>query len=275
MSIANRDEAKRCRDIAVHALESGDRDKCIRFLEKSLRMYDDSHTQSLLQKVAMYINMRVREGTDTPSSDAEETSSEVTTASTAGIRHRKGDESVGDGAEPQRTNRDGKSYTEDQNHLVQRVLRTQDYYQILQIDRNDGSDDLDGKVKKAYRKLALKLHPDKNGAPGAEEAFKKVSKAFQWLSDETKRRTYDRTGKDPEQSASSSSTRRTGRGDDFMTAQDIFGAFFGVPRQESPFYAQHAQPQHRENHTSGMYGNRFHHSTVPTHNHAINRYSIG
>lgn len=42
---------------------SGDRDKCIRFLEKSLRMYDDSHTQSLLQKVAMYINMRVVMGT--------------------------------------------------------------------------------------------------------------------------------------------------------------------------------------------------------------------
>lgn len=40
-------------------------------------------------------------------------------------------------------------YTDDQNRLVQRVLRTQDYYQILQIDKNDGSNDVDAKVKKA------------------------------------------------------------------------------------------------------------------------------
>lgn len=42
-------------------------------------------------------------------------------------------------------------------------------------------------IQKAYKKLALKLHPDKNGAPGAEEAFKRVSKAVQCLSDERKR----------------------------------------------------------------------------------------
>ncbi|KAF4707075.1 hypothetical protein FOZ62_028719, partial [Perkinsus olseni] len=237
MSIANRDEAKRCREKGVEALRSGDRDKCVRFLEKSLRMYEDPDTQSLLQKV--------REGKDTTTSDAETSSksSEASKATTAsggtpdGLRHRKADELAGKA----RTNKDGKSYTDEQNRLVQRVLRTEDYYQILGVDRNGNSTDVDATVKKAYRKLALKLHPDKNGAPGAEEAFKKVSKAFQCLSDEAKRRSYDQTGRDPEQSASASG--RAGRADDFMTAQDIFDAFFGVPRQNSPFYAQHAQHQ--------------------------------
>ncbi|EER00457.1 molecular chaperone DnaJ, putative [Perkinsus marinus ATCC 50983] len=248
MSIANRDEAKRCRDIGMNALKSGDRDKCIRFLEKSLRMYDDPHTHSLLEKVRTDGKDSSDAETSTKSSDA----SKTTTASPPGVRHRKGAEPTRSG-DKARTNKDGKSYTDDQNRLVQRVLRTQDYYQILQIDKNDGSNDVDAKVKKAYRKLALKLHPDKNSAPGAEEAFKKVSKAFQCLSDEGKRRTYDRTGRDPEQSASSSGS--SGRPDDFMTAQDIFDAFFGVPRQNSPFYAQHAQhhqQQYHQNNTNSF-----------------------
>ncbi|KAF4663105.1 hypothetical protein FOL47_005904 [Perkinsus chesapeaki] len=249
MSVANRDEAKRCRDIGVEALRSGDKDKCIRFLEKSIRMYDDIQTKTLLKQV--------REGKDTSPSDAEtsakSSSSEAAAAAsrpttkdtTAGMRHRKTSEQTSTNT---RTNKAGKPYTDEQNRLVQRVLRTEDYYEILGIERN--GDDVDARVKKAYRKLALKLHPDKNSAPGAEEAFKKVSKAFQCLSDDSKRRAYDHTGRDPEQSAASSSGR-PGRPDDFMTAQDVFDAFFGVPRQNSPFYAQRAQQQqpHQHEHT--------------------------
>lgn len=52
----------------------------------------------------------------------------------------------------------------------------------------------EAELKKAYKKRALRLHPDKNSAPHAEEAFKRVNDAIMTLSDETKRRTYDQLG---------------------------------------------------------------------------------
>eukprot|EP00446_Apocalathium_sp_SHHI-4_P011833 CAMPEP_0177212074 /NCGR_PEP_ID=MMETSP0367-20130122/32436_1 /TAXON_ID=447022 ORGANISM="Scrippsiella hangoei-like, Strain SHHI-4" /NCGR_SAMPLE_ID=MMETSP0367 /ASSEMBLY_ACC=CAM_ASM_000362 /LENGTH=257 /DNA_ID=CAMNT_0018661311 /DNA_START=39 /DNA_END=813 /DNA_ORIENTATION=+ len=58
-----------------------------------------------------------------------------------------------------------------------------DYYKILGVEKDAGDD----VIKKAYRKLALKLHPDKCSEDGAEEAFKKVGEAFGVLSDDRKR----------------------------------------------------------------------------------------
>jgi len=66
-----------------------------------------------------------------------------------------------------------------------------DYYEILEITRSADSDE----IKKAYRKLALQYHPDRNqGDKEAEEKFKAINEAYQVLSDEQKRATYDRYG---------------------------------------------------------------------------------
>lgn len=67
-----------------------------------------------------------------------------------------------------------------------------DYYKILGVDRNATDDDL----KKAYRKQALKWHPDRNQDKKtvAEEKFKEVNEAYEVLSDSKKKEIYDRFG---------------------------------------------------------------------------------
>ncbi|EED94489.1 predicted protein, partial [Thalassiosira pseudonana CCMP1335] len=64
------------------------------------------------------------------------------------------------------------------------------HYRVLGIEASAD----EAAIKKAYRKLALKLHPDKNSAPHSDEAFKAVGLAYATLSDSQKRAIYDRYG---------------------------------------------------------------------------------
>jgi len=66
-----------------------------------------------------------------------------------------------------------------------------DYYEVLGVPRNAAKDE----IKNAYRKLALKYHPDRNKSPDAEEKFKEISEAYAILSDDEKRKTYDLYGR--------------------------------------------------------------------------------
>ena len=68
-----------------------------------------------------------------------------------------------------------------------------DYYKILGVERNAGEED----IRKAYRKLAMQYHPDRNpNDKQAEERFKEINEAYQVLNDPTKRSHYDRLGSD-------------------------------------------------------------------------------
>ncbi|XP_063607968.1 dnaJ homolog subfamily B member 9-like isoform X3 [Penaeus indicus] len=65
-----------------------------------------------------------------------------------------------------------------------------DYYDVLGISRKA----TDREIKKAFRKLAVQYHPDKNKEPGAEEKFREIAEAYEVLSDEDKKREYDHMG---------------------------------------------------------------------------------
>jgi molecular chaperone DnaJ len=97
-----------------------------------------------------------------------------------------------------------------------------DYYEVLGVARTCTEDD----VKKAYRRLALQYHPDRNSAPEATERFKEATEAYQVLSDTEKRGMYDRYGH-------SAFERNGGAANvDFsnfvgLSIEDLFESFFG------------------------------------------------
>lgn len=108
-------------------------------------------------------------------------------------------------------------------------MAKKDYYSVLGVSKSASADE----IKKAYRKLAMKFHPDKNpGNKSAEESFKEASEAYEVLSDEKKRLNYDQFGF---AGAGAFSGRQGGfergpggfSGSDSEQFQDIFGDIFG------------------------------------------------
>lgn len=114
-------------------------------------------------------------------------------------------------------------------------MPTKDYYASLGVSKDASDDD----IKKAYRTMAKKYHPDLNHDPGAADKFKEIQEAYDVLSDPDKRANYDKYGTaDPNQAFSQGfSGDGTGFqgfssnfGDDL---NDIFASFFGQGRQQS------------------------------------------
>lgn len=114
-------------------------------------------------------------------------------------------------------------------------MSKKDYYEVLGVNKNASQDDL----KRAYRKLAMKYHPDQNkDNPEAEKKFKEVSEAYDVLKDEQKRAAYDRFGHSAFSNGSGGGAGRggfsrghggfSGFGEEFHgDFSDIFGDFFG------------------------------------------------
>lgn len=141
-----------------------------------------------------------------------------------------------------------------------------DYYRILQIQ----SDANEEEIKKAYKKLALKLHPDKNSAADAEERFKEIKEAYEILSDKNKRDKYDRFGEEGlhadniRQTAPQSSYTYVRRYDSDITPEEIFNMLFngGFASNRwqymggSTYQQQHRRSQYHQRHSSA---NNHHH----------------
>lgn len=107
-----------------------------------------------------------------------------------------------------------------------------DYYEVLGVDRDADTDT----IKKAFRKKAIKLHPDRNDAPDANEQFAELNEAYSVLSDDQKRAMYDRYG----------TVDGVGGGSGYVDFSDIFGGM-GVDDIFSSFFGGSGGGSSRQN----------------------------
>ena len=98
------------------------------------------------------------------------------------------------------------------------MVTERDYYEVLEVKRGAS----DAEIKRSYRRLAQKWHPDVNTEDGADERFKELNEAYQVLSDPQKKQAYDLFGR-----AGVSGAGGPGSADFGAGFGDIFDAFFG------------------------------------------------
>ncbi|KAG9275359.1 hypothetical protein AMEX_G9865 [Astyanax mexicanus] len=204
---SNKDEAERCIEISLSALRDSQPVKARRFLEKAQRLFPTEKAKRLLESISQ-------------NGDAHGSANDCGDTDSAGVRHRTS--SAGDHTSGADSATDGaKSYTPDQLDAVKRIKKCKDYYEILRVGKDASEDDL----KKAYRKLALKFHPDKNHAPGATEAFKAIGNAYAVLSNTEKRKQYDLYGEEKVHPSRHGHSHRHFEAD--ISPEDLFNMFFG------------------------------------------------
>ncbi|KAG1148242.1 hypothetical protein G6F37_003512 [Rhizopus arrhizus] len=209
---SNKDEALKCLSIAQSSLKAGNHSKAIRFAEKSNRLYPTAEVEQFLLTVKKKVADSV---------------SSMPQTNIHNITERK--------------------YTAEQLGAVKAVLDCgMDYYKVLSIERSAN----DKEIKKAYRTKALLFHPDKNNAPGADEAFKLIAKAYDVLSNPNERAAYDSGGNSRNKSKGTSSSfyqphyayNRRYRQE--VSPEDLFDIFFNSRGMQNSFGTSFYTPRH-------------------------------
>lgn len=134
----NADEAKKCLNIAKDAINNRNFDKAEKFLLKSIKLYETNEAQGLLQRLDMIKKAAAKEAAPSPSTSNSTTSKKKVVEE-----------------EPP------KQFTAEEAKIANEIIKCKDYYKILGVEKNAD----EAALKKAYRKKALKVHPDKNNAP--------------------------------------------------------------------------------------------------------------
>ncbi|XP_051866242.1 dnaJ homolog subfamily B member 14-like [Pristis pectinata] len=207
----NRDEAEKCLRIARKALQDGDQDKALKFLNKAEKLYPSVEAKALIDAITKNGSAAGGPGRRPEPEKPNQAKSTGPTENGAAPGKEKKPEAA-------------KAYTSEQLEGVQRIKKCKDYYEILGISKDASDEDL----KKAYRKLALKFHPDKNHAPGATEAFKAIGNAYAVLSNPMKRKDYDQYGEGQSPGSYQHGGFEFHRNyESDITPEDLFNMFFG------------------------------------------------
>lgn len=142
---SNKDEALRCISIAKDAISSGNKQRALKFIGIAHR---------LNKNLSLYDLLTACENLDSSTRGAFiEVKNDV-----ASVKNETGDV---------------MNCREEHVEMIRRI-KSKDYYDILGLESSCSFDE----IRRAYRKISLKVHPDKNKYPGSEDAFKKVAKAF-------------------------------------------------------------------------------------------------
>ncbi|XP_053703073.1 dnaJ homolog subfamily C member 18 [Synchiropus splendidus] len=238
----DKDEADRLIEKAKLCLRCGQNSRALQLLYEAQNIYPSTRARVLIDAI-------VRDG----GAAAPDTNH---VPPPAGWR----DEDIQNNESTHMNGHENKSYTEDQRQGVLRIKKCKDFYEILGVPKNASDEDL----KKAYRKLALKFHPDKNFAPGATDAFKAIGNAYAVLSSPEKRQQYDQYGDQSAASSASQQTHAHSRHGHYRTfhrdfeadisPEELFNIFFGgrfptgnvhVYTNQGASYSQFYQPRRR------------------------------
>lgn len=211
---SNKDEAERCMELMERYLREKKYEEAEKFVRKAQKLYPTKKTEDVLAKVAMLSRQNQKSESEPTIRKRQTAPKEATYAQTP------------------------TEFTKEQLEHVKRIKKCKDYYEILGVSK----DATDSDIKKSYKKLALQLHPDKNKAPGAAEAFKAIGNAVAILTDVEKRKQYDMYGPEEDRSQNVPSRQNHAhynytRGfESDITAEELFNMFFGGGFQQQEFY---------------------------------------
>lgn len=129
--------------------------------------------------------------------------------------------------------------------ITELILATESYYDILGVPKNAS----DRQIKKAFHKLAMKYHPDKNKSPGAEAKFREIAEAYETLSDENKRREYDQFGRHGGQGDNGSPFHQSSFNfnfDDLFKDYDLFSQYSRSKKHFENHFRSHREAHNRQ-----------------------------
>jgi len=208
--LANKHDAEKCLEVGKRHLSQGNYEAAVKWFDKSIKLYPITGVEDLKNRaLEMMKNGSTQDATsqaaDPAPSDAESEASSKNFEKKA-------------------------SPKTDQEKEAKKIiqLKSKGHYAVLGIEKSANED----QIKKSYRKLALKFHPDKNPAPSSSEAFKLISQAYGVLSDPEKKEVYDKYGEEDIGSGGGGGgggRYRQYHYEDDISPEDIFNMFFGIP----------------------------------------------